>query len=430
MEHRLHSHSESTDRSCMMPSAHSARRESHSYLTRHKKQSCFTVKSTNNIVMRTVSPLLSLLLAFLIVDSAEGQQTPILVAVSQVQCSLSTSTAFFQYNETARVYVELADDNDDLDGSGTRRLRPRNGVVTQSVSNSNDTIHHVKACWCTQFYDRPMEYCPLHFDTCVVRGETGPVSCYSTSGAATFVRGFWPVAIFWFLGLLYGVFFTEPGGSFRDYLRRTMCLKCASKSSEELLKRDVDRLVTAQPERAVFLYRQALSRQRRESVRQQNLVQRAGLLHLLHTTPDDLPVALPVPAAVEASYTATGAQHPERVTVRTLALKTKVFRSSNSDDAAQRPVGPTPIQRSHVPQSTQTWLPSQFTREHVTLDEMDGELEQGVRCAICLDRLEQGDVVGDIPCEHVFHKDCLKDWLRKKNRCPLCQRSEVATPNF
>jgi hypothetical protein len=375
-----------------------------------------------------MSPLLSLLVAFLIVDSAEGQN-PIsaIAAVSQVQCSLSTSTSFFEYNDTAGVYVELAED--EQDGAGRRRLRPSRGIVTETVP-SNDTIHHVNACWCTQFYDRPMEYCPLHFDTCVVRGQSGQVSCYSTSGAATFVRGFWPVSIFWFLALLYGVFFTEPGGSFRDYLRRTLCLKCADSSSEELLRRDVDRLVEAQPERAVFLYRQALARQRRESMRQHIREHRAGLLHLLHTTSDDLPVASPVPATVGA---AVGARDPEGVAVRTLALKTKVFRTpSSGDDAAQQPGGPTQIQRSHVPQSApgSTWLPSQFTREHVTLDEMDGELEQGVRCAICLDRLEQGDVVGDIPCEHVFHKDCLKDWLRKKNRCPLCQRFGVATPNF
>jgi hypothetical protein len=402
--------------------------------------------------MRTVLPLLpllpllSLLVAFLIAASAEGasaegQKTPVLPAATKVECSLSTSTAFFQFNETANVYVELADNDDDPDGSGTRRLRPRYGIPTHvetGSSNSNDTIHHVKACWCTQFYDRPMEYCPLTFDTCVVRGETGPVSCYSSSGAATFVRGFWPVALFWFLGILYGIFFTEPGGSFRDYLRRTMCLRCAnSNDSEELLRKDVDRLVEAQPERAVFLYRQALSRQRRESNREQIREQRVSLLHLLHTTPDALPArraALPVAIPVAVAVTpAAGTRPPDRVTVRTLALKTKVFRNTlNTDDAGEIPVRPTPMQRSHVPHSVQgsTWLPSQFTREHVTLDEMDGELEQGVRCAICLDRLEQGDVVGDIPCEHVFHKDCLKDWLRKKNRCPLCQRSDVATPNI
>ena len=42
-------------------------------------------------------------------------------------------------------------------------------------------------------------------------------------------------------------------------------------------------------------------------------------------------------------------------------------------------------------------------------------------CAICLGLLEHGDVVGDIPCGHLFHKDCLKVWIKRKTRCPLCQ---------
>jgi hypothetical protein len=390
--------------------------------------------------MRAVSPVLSLLVAFLIVDSAESQTPTQLTTASQVQCSLSTSTALFTFNRTAGVYVEVAEDDPSYGSfkSGNRRLRPTHGIATQidnAAENDTDNIHHVKSCWCTQFFDRPMEYCPTNFDTCVVRGANGAVSCYSTSGAATFVKGFWPVALFWLLALCYGVFFTEPGGSFRDYVRRTVCLPCASKSSEELLRQDVDRLVEGQPERAVFLYRKALLRQRRLSDRQELHAQIAQIASGHPRTPSDnlptpdiLPVASPV--AVEA---AAAAHDPELATVRTLKLKTKVFMNSSSEDAAQQqPAGPIQIQRSHVPQSTRSpnWLPSQFTREHVTLDEMDDELEQGVRCAICLDRLAQGDVVGDIPCEHVFHKDCLKDWLKKKNRCPLCQRDEVATPNF
>ena len=43
------------------------------------------------------------------------------------------------------------------------------------------------------------------------------------------------------------------------------------------------------------------------------------------------------------------------------------------------------------------------------------------QCAICI-----GDFVGtDIikafyKCEHIFHKNCLLDWLKKSNKCPLC----------
>ena len=43
-------------------------------------------------------------------------------------------------------------------------------------------------------------------------------------------------------------------------------------------------------------------------------------------------------------------------------------------------------------------------------------------CAICLCQMQDGDTVGDIPCKHLFHKGCLKSWLTRSNRCPLCQK--------
>ena len=60
------------------------------------------------------------------------------------------------------------------------------------------------------------------------------------------------------------------------------------------------------------------------------------------------------------------------------------------------------------------------------LEEMADELEHGTRCAICLVRLQDGDLIGDISCGHALHKDCLKDWLKRKNRCPLCQQTGIA----
>merc|ERR1712008_318106 len=39
--------------------------------------------------------------------------------------------------------------------------------------------------------------------------------------------------------------------------------------------------------------------------------------------------------------------------------------------------------------------------------EVDAEIGENV-CSICLGEIEEGDLVGDIPCGHIFHKDCLK----------------------
>jgi len=41
-------------------------------------------------------------------------------------------------------------------------------------------------------------------------------------------------------------------------------------------------------------------------------------------------------------------------------------------------------------------------------------------CTICFCPFEDGDRIGDLPCRHEFHVECLKGWLQRKNACPLC----------
>lgn len=46
-------------------------------------------------------------------------------------------------------------------------------------------------------------------------------------------------------------------------------------------------------------------------------------------------------------------------------------------------------------------------------------------CTICFGPIENGDRVGAIPCNHVFHADCLKTWLARRQVCPLCLRDDI-----
>ena len=41
-------------------------------------------------------------------------------------------------------------------------------------------------------------------------------------------------------------------------------------------------------------------------------------------------------------------------------------------------------------------------------------------CTICLCDYINGDKVIILPCIHMFHAECIKEWL-KKNSCPLCK---------
>lgn len=47
-----------------------------------------------------------------------------------------------------------------------------------------------------------------------------------------------------------------------------------------------------------------------------------------------------------------------------------------------------------------------------------------VECSICLNNYSSGDVIcvsKHDGCNHVFHQDCLAEWLKTKDHCPLCR---------
>lgn len=41
------------------------------------------------------------------------------------------------------------------------------------------------------------------------------------------------------------------------------------------------------------------------------------------------------------------------------------------------------------------------------------------KCVICY----QKDVNWKLPCQHMYHQNCIKEWFHKKNNCPLCRKS-------
>lgn len=51
----------------------------------------------------------------------------------------------------------------------------------------------------------------------------------------------------------------------------------------------------------------------------------------------------------------------------------------------------------------------------------DDETDDNV-CAICLDGYEEGEVlISSKYCSHLFHKDCILEWLDKHDVCPCCR---------
>ena len=42
-------------------------------------------------------------------------------------------------------------------------------------------------------------------------------------------------------------------------------------------------------------------------------------------------------------------------------------------------------------------------------------------CVICLEDFKNSEKAIILPCIHLFHKNCIKSWLKKNNSCPICK---------
>merc|ERR1719221_295683 len=58
-------------------------------------------------------------------------------------------------------------------------------------------------------------------------------------------------------------------------------------------------------------------------------------------------------------------------------------------------------------------------------DVTDEEIEQNEYCVICRDSLFEGSKPKKLPCNHIFHIDCLRSWLVMQQVCPTC-RAEIS----
>ena len=54
----------------------------------------------------------------------------------------------------------------------------------------------------------------------------------------------------------------------------------------------------------------------------------------------------------------------------------------------------------------------------ILTEKKDGENNE---CIICLSEFEVGDSITTLPCVHIFHNECIKNWLKNNNHCPICK---------
>lgn len=54
-------------------------------------------------------------------------------------------------------------------------------------------------------------------------------------------------------------------------------------------------------------------------------------------------------------------------------------------------------------------------------------LSEDITCSICTAIVPYKATIYNLPCEHIFHRECIKPWIIEHNNCPICRRILIPT---
>lgn len=63
-----------------------------------------------------------------------------------------------------------------------------------------------------------------------------------------------------------------------------------------------------------------------------------------------------------------------------------------------------------------------FIEENIKTHTFDpANAAENKNCPICLNDYEAGQEIAETNCHHIFHDQCLRDWLKDQSTCPMCR---------
>ncbi|XP_061776220.1 E3 ubiquitin-protein ligase RNF126-like [Nerophis ophidion] len=58
-----------------------------------------------------------------------------------------------------------------------------------------------------------------------------------------------------------------------------------------------------------------------------------------------------------------------------------------------------------------------------TISVTEEHVGAGLECPVCKEDYSAGEHVRQLPCNHLFHNDCIVPWLEQHDTCPVCRKS-------
>jgi len=317
-------------------------------------------------------------------------------------------------------------------------------------------------------------------NTCgIPRDGRLPVGCYNLTTKMVFIRNAWPVVVLWYGALIIFLIATENGKSARNWVLSKICPRRNETLANQLLRREVVirdrlrqvRLVGGRRGRdeeeggeprvrtqTLVLKTKRFNAQRerekrRRRRRQQRLISNVEEAEI-NTTADSFdPDADGIGSGEIHGSTSEEMNHmtPERAKpIAPADMDATPDTVATFDDSLQSPMSFPPCSSTKpgsdtfydegIPKSTSadaammcapcspiTPIQEEDGKDSSS-DDDDSEHEEDFTCAICMMMVEDGDKVGALSCHHIFHVTCLKEWIKRRNVCPLCQEPDIASP--
>ena len=301
-------------------------------------------------------------------------------------------------------------------------------------------------------------------NTCgIPRDSRLPVGCYNLTNRIVFIRNAWPVVVLWYGALFIFLVVTENGKSARNWVLAKMCPGRNQRLADAYLQREIvirDRLrrvrlgrggtVTSFDEeeggglaaadtqrirtQTLVLKTKRFNAQReKEKRRRRRREQRLTRVEESDASTDSAPRT---PERLGLSLTENGEDEMNTPETTALDYSLQSPMSFPPDGPLTTSASADSFQDNEIPQSMSADQATMFcapcspitpvAEESGESDDDDDELD--FTCTICIMEVEDGEKVGALSCHHIFHVQCLKEWIKRKNACPLCQEPDIASP--
>ena len=301
-------------------------------------------------------------------------------------------------------------------------------------------------------------------NTCgIPRDSRLPVGCYNLTNRIVFIRNAWPVVVLWYGALFIFLVVTENGKSARNWVLAKMCPGRNDSLADAYLQREIvirDRLrrvrlgrggtVTALDEeegggglaavdtqrirtQTLVLKTKRFNAQReKEKRRRRRREQRLTRVEESDASTDSAPRT---PERLRPSLEREDEDEMNTPETAALDYSLQSPMSFPPDGPLNTSASADSFQDNEIPQSMSAdqammlCAPcSPITPVAEEADETDDDDDEDFTCTICIMEVEDGDKVGALSCHHIFHVQCLKEWIKRKNVCPLCQEPDIASP--